>query len=202
MTDSTWNPESFYQAPEGYQVPQYTGPSSDGFQVPNAPNTNNNGIDSPVSELDMKNFDYNKQLQYEPKQINESDEQFYSKTMGELQKAEYGDYKARFRGFDGKLVSLVDNTEMLDKQLGRISASAQSAQASQAKSQALRNSRLGISPSALQMQSQSRQSQLSAGLGIAQAKNNMRVATSDLQDSILTGASGRSVLSEQAKQGG
>ncbi|WP_017445795.1 hypothetical protein [Gayadomonas joobiniege] len=131
---------------------------------------------------------------YTPKTIDSNDDKYASKTQAELVKAEYADYVNRYQPYEKQLLGLANGTELLDKQLSRISASAKKSQSSRAMSQALRNSRLGVSTGVLQSQSQQRQNQLASGLALAQAKNNTRVATSDLQDSILTGSSGRSVL--------
>lgn len=204
MSGSTWNPEAYYSV--DLNIPEYTGPSGD-FGVPNQPTTTEGGGgNNLVSPEDIENLGANYQygdLHYKPPvQVSKSDKQYASKTLAGLIESEYSDYLGRFKPFDQHLVNLIDNPDMLNKQLSRISANANSAQKSRMQSEAVRNSRFGIAPSALQQASQNRQSQLSAGLGIAQAKNNMRVATSDLQDSILTGSSGRSVLSDQLKNGG
>lgn len=196
---SNWNPEAYYSV--DLNIPNYTGPDSD-YGLPSAPSNSVNVPGNTLVPNHDVSFEYGDLHYQAPPNVDPNDKKYASKVMAGLIRSEYSDYLGRFKPYDEQLVGLIDNPEMLNKQLSRISANANSAQKSRMQSEAVRNSRFGIAPSALQQASQNRQSQLSAGLGIAQAKNNMRVATSDLQDSILTGSSGRSVLSEQLKQGG
>lgn len=145
-------------------------------------------------ELDTESYQLHTGT-YQTKEIDRNDSQYAAKTMAELAKDQYSDYKERFEPYDKKLLGLVDSTEMLDKQLSRISSDTVAATKRKKRIRDTLNSRLGISTSALQSQSIAREDGAASALALAQAKNNTRIATSDLQDSILTGSSGRSVLS-------
>lgn len=132
---------------------------------------------------------------------NYNSDDYASNTYADLINQQYQDYKNRFLPYEKRLMSLADSTEMLDQQLSRVTTNVTDSYKDVGAQQAIMNQRYGLTQSAGQKQSQERNTSLNSAMSMAHAKNNTRVAHSDMQNSILTGAS-MSQQTFQQQQGG
>lgn len=121
--------------------------------------------------------------------VSWNDKNYASKTYSNLIREQYDDYRDRFLPYEQRLMSLADSTQLLDEQLGRITANNNSYYSGVGKQQDIMNQRYGLSQSADQKMNSSRNTDISRALSIAHAKNNTRIAHADMQNGILTGAS-------------
>ena len=130
-----------------------------------------------------------------------NDKDYASQTYINLINQQYEDYKNRFLPYEKRLMSLADSTEMLDKQLLRVTTNVNDSYADVGAQQEMMNQRYGLTQSAGQKQSQERNTSLNSAMSMAHAKNNTRIAHSDMQTGILTGASSGQQTFQQ-NQGG
>lgn len=121
--------------------------------------------------------------------VNYNDKHFASKTYANLINEQYADYRERFLPYEQRLMSLADSTQLLDEQLSRVTTNVNQSYDNIGQQQAIMNQRYGLSQSADQQKSQARNTDINRALSMAHAKNNTRVAVSDMQTGILTGAS-------------
>ena len=133
---------------------------------------------------------------------NLSSDTYASDTYADLIRSDYRDYETRFKPYQERLLDLASSTELLDQQLGRISATNKSAYANKAKTNAMNNQRYGVVSSMGQKQSNERLDSISQGLAIAHGKNNTRTHFADQQMGILAGGQGRQMVSRDINQGG
>lgn len=120
---------------------------------------------------------------------NYNSKDFASKTYANLINEQYDDYRTRFLPYEQRLMSLADSSQMLDEQLGRLTTNIDKNYDSLGQQQQIMNQRYGLTQSASQVQSQDRNTNINKALATAHGENNTRLANSDMQNGILTGAS-------------
>jgi hypothetical protein len=138
---------------------------------------------------------------YYSNSVSYNNKNYASETYGTLINQQYEDYKNRFLPYEKRLMSLADSTEMLDKQLERITTNVNDSYSDVGAQQEMMNQRYGLTQSAGQKQSQERNTSLNSAMSMAHAKNNTRVAHSDMQTGILTGASTGQQTFQQSQGG-
>lgn len=121
--------------------------------------------------------------------IDPNDSKYASKTYAQLINNQYQDYRNRFLPYEERLMSLADSTQLLDEQLSRVTTNVNNAYNGANQQQSMMNQRYGLTQSAAQTQSQDRNTDINSALSMAHGKNNSRIAHSDRQNAILTGAS-------------
>lgn len=112
-------------------------------------------------------------------------------TYRDLSKAQWQDYQDRFLPYQDKLIDVATNTEMLDQQLGRISAfSSQSAKMAR-QNTSLALSRYGMGQTNGMQQASQSDIKRNEALSQTNAMNNARSAAYDRYQSVMTGSSMR-----------
>lgn len=118
-----------------------------------------------------------------------SDDDYASRTYANLINQQYADYRQRFLPYEQRLMEMANNSQLLDEQLGRISTNIDNSFGSRGMQQRIMNERYGLTMNTNQQTKQDKMSGIDRALATAHANNNTRIAHSDLQNSILTGAS-------------
>jgi hypothetical protein len=132
-----------------------------------------------------------------PGWINPNDDEYASKTFARVVRSEYSDYKQRFQPYERKLMSLADSEQLLDEQLSRISATSKQRFDQSKANSAMMNKRYGVQQSAEQKNYSDTMSDASRGLAISQAKNMSRLAATDRNMGVLSGAGSTRQLATQ-----
>lgn len=110
------------------------------------------------------------------------------KTYRDLYEAQWEDYKKRFLPYQEKLLDSVTSTEMLDEQLGRISATAKQSTDLSAQSANMARDRYGIQQSGQQQQQFDANLESNQALSMANAQNQARSAAYDRYQGAMTGS--------------
>ena len=106
-----------------------------------------------------------------------------------LIKDEYADYQNRFAPIQDQYIDEATSMEMLDEQLGRITANTKSGFDLADKAASMNLGRYGVTQSQEDQSKNNNQSSLNQSLATAQAKNSTRTHHSDRQMAMVTGSS-------------
>jgi hypothetical protein len=120
-----------------------------------------------------------------------SSDTYASDTFADIIRGEYADYEQRFQPYETKLLSLAENTQLLDEQLGRITTNINNSYSNPQRSMGnVMKGRYGVQNNAQERQSMNRDTNINKALSTAHAKNNTRVMNGDRQMGLVTGTSG------------
>ncbi|EGR3070231.1 hypothetical protein DMW20_11760 [Vibrio parahaemolyticus] len=108
-------------------------------------------------------------------------------TYIDLYKAMYEDYKKRFEPYQEILMNAATSTEMLDEQLGRISATTARTRQQAEQTAAMNRGRLGIEQTQTQQQANENRMGISSALSDINAKNMARESAYDNYQNVMTG---------------
>jgi hypothetical protein len=121
--------------------------------------------------------------------ISPLDDRYASKTYANLIYDEYADYKNRFEPYEQQLLNLADSRKLLDEQLSRITTNVnKSFKNPNFNAGALQQQRYGVSQSAQMQNNNVRKTDLDRALSMAHARNNTRIANSDMRSGLITGS--------------
>ncbi len=109
-------------------------------------------------------------------------------TYRDLARAQWEDYKNRFLPRQEELMNAVTSTQMLDEQLGRISATSKVTGDAARQTAEMMRGRYGMQQTDAQRQAFDAGSAISGALGQANAQNMARQAAYDRYQSSMTGA--------------
>lgn len=147
--------------------------------------------------LDRTYLGLNRYTPTNPANRNYNSDTFATDTFADLQRAEYADYKARFRPQEKKLMSLAEGEELLDAQLSRISQSSTNRFKQSAINTQMQDQRYGVQRTGRVKNATDTQRGLQKGLAISQSKNMSRLAADERQMGILSGNSNTRQLANQ-----
>ena len=129
--------------------------------------------------------------------FHDQDSDSYAEDVySDLIRAEYSDYEKRFKPVQDDYLDLATSTDLLDQQLGRISANTNKSydMASLAKKHNL--GRYGVTQSGEEESRNQKSNDLDASLSIANAKNSTRSHAYDRQQAMITGGAMPSIRAD------
>lgn len=132
-----------------------------------------------------------------PRPRNPNSDTYASDTFADITRAEYADYEQRFQPYEKRLMSLAQSEELLDEQLSRITATSKKRFDQSRVNSALMNERFGAQTTQRQQNYSNTMNDASRGLAISQSKNMSRLAATDRQTGILSGAGSTRQLANQ-----
>jgi hypothetical protein len=126
-----------------------------------------------------------------------SGKQGASNVLGQLSRAQWEDWKARFQPYVDKMANIATSDTFAGEQAATATDSVNKSFDSAAKGLQMQQQGMGLTLSPVQQAAQDRKLQLGRASASVDASNNARISARDLQEQIMAGGMGLSGLAKQ-----
>ncbi|EIY2512134.1 hypothetical protein ACUHOO_000775 [Pseudomonas aeruginosa] len=120
-----------------------------------------------------------------------------STVLGQLSRAQWDDWKARFQPYVDKLANLATSETYAGEQAAQAASSVNASYDNTARGLRMQQQGMGLSLTPAQQAAQDRKLQIGRAAASVDASNNARISARDLQEQIMAGGLGLSGLTKQ-----